>query len=305
MTTETMLIQGGTKERRMQEAMKKVVRILVKEPVTWEGRKTMNKNTHVLFVTQMSHEECSTLLNNTLNEYEENASSPKEKDFFVDWKFRKEQEHKNSLIHFATLNELIENWEHYALGTGIFFKGIVVDNTKDYNFLVNSGLADQLFSTTHFDETHLVATANNELNETTKARLHEDFKCVLTLKDNNNKRGWSNSAGKEKVEEKQTTEESSIFDLFGKDFDSHAETLKELASEWSNSINEYLNTLDDTSESNEASESTETDESKLRMFTLIEERRQFAENTYNPDANYTLGYMDALYDLEQKLKTLK
>lgn len=305
MTTETMLIQGGTKERRMQSAMEKVVRILSKEYNTWEEQKTMNKNTHVLFVTTMSHEECSTLLNNTLNKLEKDADSPAEKDFFVDWKFRKEQERKNSLIHFATLNKLIENWEYYACGTGIFFKGIVIDNTKDYNFLVNSGLADQLFSTTHFETTYLVATADKEFIDTKKIHLQEEFKCILTLKDNNNKRGGGSSVDKEKTEEKKATEENSIFDLFGKDFDNHAETLKELASEWSNSINEYLNTLNNTLESNEASESTETDESKLRMFTLIEERRQFAKSTYNPDASYTLGYMDALYDLEQKLKTLK
>lgn len=304
MTTETMLIQGGTKEQRMQSAMKKVVRILSKEYNTWEEQKTMNKNTHVLFVTKMSHEECSTLLNNVLNELEKDADSPTEKDFFVDWKFRKEQERKNSLIHFTTLNELIENWEYYACGTGIFFKGIVVDDFKDYNFLVNSGLVNQLFST-HFETTYLVTTTNKELIDTAKIHLQEEFQCITTLKDSNNKRGWNSSVGEEKVEEKKATEESSIFDLFGKDFDNHAETLKELASEWSNSINEYLNTLNNTLESNEASETTETDESKLHMFTLIEERRQFAKSTYNPDASYTLGYMDALYDLEQKLKTLK
>lgn len=305
MALAKVLINGGTKEQRLREAMKAAVESLIEEQhETLKGFYKMKANNNVIFVTQKSKEECNTLLTEVLNELKEEFSiSPHNRKFFTPWRFRLEQEHSNSSINFITLDELFNNLSDYVDNTETVNRSVIAEFGV-YRFLENSEVLYQLF-TGGRGLTYFVAIADEDNIYNMEDFSPEEFQTTVTLRDETNEHLWNNSVGKEKVEEKQTTEESSIFDLFGKDFDSHAETLKELASEWSNSINEYLSTLDDATENNEASESTETDESKLRMFTLIEERRQFAENTYNPDANYTLGYMDALYDLEQKLKTLK
>ena len=147
MTTLNVLIKGETNEQCVEEAMKIAIDRLVDWDKATKGFHVMSKNNHVIFVTQKPKEECNNLLDETLRYFSKHlVCSEHNRDFFLPENFYLKQEQNNSVIHFVTLDELLNNLQEYKNDKEIVIKGVVTDEFKTYQILEDNEIPNQLFT---------------------------------------------------------------------------------------------------------------------------------------------------------------
>lgn len=181
MATVNVLIKGETKEQCMERTMKIAIDRLVDWDKTTKGFHVMSKNNHIIFVTQKPKEECNNLLDETLRYFSKHlVCSDHNRDFFLPENFYSKQEQNNSVIHFVTLDELLNNLQECKNEKGVVLRSIVTEEFRTYQFLRDSGVANQLL-TGERDTTYFVTAVDRISLESMKIFSFEEFQYTIIL----------------------------------------------------------------------------------------------------------------------------
>lgn len=181
MTTVNVLIKGETKEQCIERAMEITIEKLIDWDKSSRDFHVMSKNNHVIFVTQKMKEECNILLDEALRYFRKKfMSSFHDRNLFIPENFRLKQEQNNSIIHFITLDELLNNLQDYQNEKEMVFKSIITDEFGTYQLLKDNGVANQLLAEEK-DTTYFITTIDRVSLESMKIFSYDEFQYTIIL----------------------------------------------------------------------------------------------------------------------------